>query len=157
MVPGAQLHGRRGAFEPGAELRYCRHFRFDLFPRGDAIFAGRQAGITNVPSFPLCTMGVLFRTRPSVATRPTFSKPMFMAAGFMAGGRFCFGGGRASRAYAADLITDNLVIVEIKSVEVFAPVHRKLTSDLSAFSGKALGLLINFNAALIKDGISAVI
>jgi len=59
--------------------------------------------------------------------------------------------------FRADPIVEDLVIVEIKSVEALAPVHRKqLLTDLR-LADKRLGLPINFNAVLIKDGISRIV
>jgi GxxExxY protein len=49
------------------------------------------------------------------------------------------------------------VIVEIKSVEVLAPVHRKQLLTYLQLADKRLGLLINFNAALIKAGITRIV
>ena len=49
------------------------------------------------------------------------------------------------------------MIIEIKSVEVVAPVHRKQLLTYLRLAGKRLGLLINFNAVLIKDGISRIV
>ena len=49
------------------------------------------------------------------------------------------------------------MIVEIKSVEVLAPVHRKQLLTYLRLADKRLGLLINFNAALIKDGITRIV
>jgi GxxExxY protein len=45
------------------------------------------------------------------------------------------------------------VIVEVKSIETIHPVHRKQVLTYLRFADKRLGLLINFNVALIKDGI----
>ena len=58
--------------------------------------------------------------------------------------------------FRADLIVEDKVIVEIKSVEVLAPVHGKQLLTYLRLADKRLGLLINFNVALIKDGISRV-
>ena len=49
------------------------------------------------------------------------------------------------------------MIVEIKSVEVLAPVHKKQLLTYLRLADKRLGLLINFNAALIKDGIIRIV
>jgi GxxExxY protein len=49
------------------------------------------------------------------------------------------------------------VIVEIKSVEVLAPVHKKQLLTYLRLADKRLGLLIDFNAALIKDGITRIV
>jgi GxxExxY protein len=59
--------------------------------------------------------------------------------------------------FRADLIVESKVIVEIKSVEVIAPVHKKQLLTYLRVSNKRLGLLINFGAALIKDGITRVV
>ena len=50
-----------------------------------------------------------------------------------------------------------LVIVEIKSVETISPVHKKLLLTYLRLTDKRLGLLINFNVALIKHGITRVV
>lgn len=49
------------------------------------------------------------------------------------------------------------MIVEIKSVEALAAVHRKQLLTYLRLADKRLGLLINFNAALIKNGIFRVV
>jgi len=59
--------------------------------------------------------------------------------------------------FRADLIVENKVIVEIKSVESLAPVHRMQVLTYLRLSGKKLGLLINFDTALIKDGIARIV
>ncbi len=56
-------------------------------------------------------------------------------------------------AYRADLIVDDKVIVELKSVEEVAAVHKKQLKTYLKLADKRLGLLINFGAVLIKDGI----
>ncbi len=58
--------------------------------------------------------------------------------------------------FRADLIVEGKVIVEIKSVEVLNPVHRKQLLTYLRLADKRLGLLINFHVALIKDGIIRV-
>ena len=59
-------------------------------------------------------------------------------------------------AYRADLIVEDKVIVESKSVEEVAKVHKKQLKTYLKIADKRLGLLINFGAELIKDGISRV-
>jgi GxxExxY protein len=59
--------------------------------------------------------------------------------------------------YRADMIVEDRVIVEIKSVEVAAPVHYKQLLTYLRLADKRLGLLINFGAPLIKDGIRRVV
>ena len=55
--------------------------------------------------------------------------------------------------FRADLIVEDKVILELKSVEATAPVHRKQVLTYLKLTGLRLGLLINFGAPLIKDGI----
>jgi GxxExxY protein len=59
--------------------------------------------------------------------------------------------------FRADLLVEGKVIVEIKSVEGLARVHRKQLLTYLRLAGKRLGLLINFNTELIKDGIWRVV
>ena len=49
------------------------------------------------------------------------------------------------------------MIVEIKAVESVAPVHKKQLFTYLKLADKRLGLLINFNVALIKDGITRIV
>jgi GxxExxY protein len=55
--------------------------------------------------------------------------------------------------FRCDLMVENKVIVEVKSIEALHPVHKKQVLTYLKFADKRLGLLINFNVALIKDGI----
>lgn len=59
--------------------------------------------------------------------------------------------------FRADLIVENKVIVEIKSIELIAPVHPKKLLTYLRLTKLKLGLLINFNEALIKNGITRVV
>ena len=59
--------------------------------------------------------------------------------------------------FRADLIVQDLVIVEVKSVEEVSPVHAKQLLTYLRLTNKKLGLLINFNRKLIKDGIKRVV
>ena len=59
--------------------------------------------------------------------------------------------------FRADMIVENKVIVEIKSIESLAPVHGKILLTYLRFADVKLGLLINFGAPLIKDGIRRVV
>ena len=58
--------------------------------------------------------------------------------------------------FRADLIVADLLIVELKSVEAVARVHKKQLLTYLRLSGKRLGLLINFNVALIKEGVTRI-
>lgn len=64
---------------------------------------------------------------------------------------------RMDIGFRADLIVENEVVVEIKSVEAIAPVHKKQLLTYLRLTDKRLGLLINFNVELIKDGITRVV
>ncbi|MBD2338618.1 GxxExxY protein [Calothrix sp. FACHB-156] len=59
--------------------------------------------------------------------------------------------------FRADLIVEDKVIVELKSVESVHPVHKKQLLTYLRLANKRVGLLINFNVSLIKDGISRVV
>jgi GxxExxY protein len=65
-------------------------------------------------------------------------------------------GTRFEMGFRADLVVDDKVIVEIKSITEIAPVHRKQVLNYLRLANLRLGLLINFNVALIKDGITRV-
>lgn len=64
---------------------------------------------------------------------------------------------RMQIGFRADLLVEDLVIVEVKSVEAIAPVHKMQLLTYLRLADKRLGLLINFNVALIKDGICRVV
>ena len=59
--------------------------------------------------------------------------------------------------FRADLIIENKVIVEFKSVEQLAPVHFKQVLTYLKLTGLKLGLLINFEQALIKTGFKRIV
>ncbi len=59
--------------------------------------------------------------------------------------------------FRADLIVENNVIIELKSVEAVAPVHLKQLLTYLKLTNLKLGLLINFNEALIKNGIKRIV
>jgi len=59
--------------------------------------------------------------------------------------------------FRADLMVEDKVIVELKSVERTAPVHKKQLLTYLKVTDKRLGLLINFGAPLIKHGITRVV
>ncbi len=58
-----------------------------------------------------------------------------------------------NKDYIIDMLIDDLIVVEFKSVETILPVHEAQLVTYLKLSGKKLGLLINFNVALLKDGI----
>jgi GxxExxY protein len=64
---------------------------------------------------------------------------------------------RLQIGFRADLLIEDKIIVEIKSVEAIAPVHKMQLLTYLRLADKRLGLLINFNVALIKDGIYRIV
>jgi GxxExxY protein len=59
--------------------------------------------------------------------------------------------------FRADVIVDNRIIIEIKSVENIAPVHPKQLLTYLRISNIKLGLLVNFNSEKIKSGITRIV
>lgn len=59
--------------------------------------------------------------------------------------------------FRADIVVENKVIIELKSIDAIAPVHSKQLLTYLKLTGLKLGLLINFNEALIKDGIKRIV
>jgi GxxExxY protein len=59
--------------------------------------------------------------------------------------------------FRADIIIENKVILELKSIEALAPVHYKQVLTYLKLTDLKLGLLINFNVNLIKDGIHRIV
>lgn len=59
--------------------------------------------------------------------------------------------------FRADIVVDNRIIIEIKSLENIAPVHPKQLLTYLKLSTKKLGILVNFNTVLIKDGITRIV
>lgn len=64
-----------------------------------------------------------------------------------------YDGKRLEIGYRIDLLVQDLVIVEVKSIDGIAPIHRAQLLSYLKLSGKPLGLLLNFNMPLMKDGI----
>ncbi|MEM8953814.1 MAG: GxxExxY protein [Verrucomicrobiota bacterium] len=60
------------------------------------------------------------------------------------------------QGFRADIIVNDLAIIEIKSIEKVNPVHKKQLLTYLKLTNKRLGFLINFNSALIKNGITRV-
>ncbi|MCF7803696.1 MAG: GxxExxY protein [Candidatus Marinimicrobia bacterium] len=64
---------------------------------------------------------------------------------------------RMEIGFRADLAINKLVIIELKSVESIIPVYPKQLLTYLKVTGLRLGLLINFNEALIKNGITRIV
>jgi GxxExxY protein len=58
--------------------------------------------------------------------------------------------------FRADLIVNRLVLIELKSVEQTVPVHKKQVLTYLLVANFRLGLLLNFGAPLLKDGIARI-
>ncbi len=59
--------------------------------------------------------------------------------------------------FRADLVVESKVIVELKSVETIAPIHKKQPLTYLSLADKRLGLLINFGDVLFTSGITRVV
>lgn len=55
--------------------------------------------------------------------------------------------------YRIDILVENAIVVELKTVDAFNPVHEAQILTYMKFSNKSTGLLINFNVTLLKNGI----
>ena len=62
-----------------------------------------------------------------------------------------------SEGFRADLIVEELVIVELKSIERVTPAHKKQLLTYLRLTGLKLGYLLNFGEALLRDGITRTI
>jgi GxxExxY protein len=65
--------------------------------------------------------------------------------------------GRLLGEYRVDLVVENLVLVEIKSIDRLNPVFDAQLLTYLRRTGKRIGLLINFNSRLLKDGVKRMI
>ena len=59
--------------------------------------------------------------------------------------------------FKADIIVNDIIIIELKSVEYIKPVHKKQLLSYLRLANIKLGYLINFNEALLKDGITRIV
>ena len=60
-------------------------------------------------------------------------------------------------AYQLDMLVDGRIIIELKSVDALAPIHGAQMLTYLRLTGCPVGLLINFNVPMLKDGIQRVI
>lgn len=58
--------------------------------------------------------------------------------------------------YRIDQLAEDVIVIELKTVEQHLPVHHAQMRTYLKLSGRSLGLLINFNVALIKNGIRRI-
>lgn len=59
--------------------------------------------------------------------------------------------------YRIDVLVENQIILELKSVEILLPIHKAQLLTYLKLADKKLGLLINFNVPLLKQGIARII
>jgi GxxExxY protein len=60
-------------------------------------------------------------------------------------------------SFVADIIVENTVLVEVKAVEALAPVHQAQLITYLKLTGCPIGLLMNFNTPVLKNGIRRVV
>lgn len=70
---------------------------------------------------------------------------------------FDYEGIRFDEGFRADLVVEGMLIIELKSVEKLAPVHAKQLLTYLRLTHLPLGLLINYGAAMFKDGVKRVV
>jgi GxxExxY protein len=63
---------------------------------------------------------------------------------------------KLDQGFRIDIVVEGLVVLEIKSVEVIAPVHKKQVLTYLRLANLRLGLLLNFGEAYMRDGITRV-
>ena len=68
-----------------------------------------------------------------------------------------YDGVRLDAGYRIDLLVNNSIIVEVKAVERLHPVHEAQPLSYLRMTGIKLGLLINFNMKMLKDGVKRVV
>ena len=66
-------------------------------------------------------------------------------------------GSRVECGYRMDLLVEKVVVLELKSVAKLDPIHQAQMMTYLKLSDKKLGLLLNFNVPLMKDGIKRVV
>ncbi|HEX4076652.1 MAG TPA: GxxExxY protein [Candidatus Acidoferrales bacterium] len=59
--------------------------------------------------------------------------------------------------YRIDLLVDGRVVVELKAVDALAPIHDAIVLTYLRLSGCSIGLLINFNSVVLKDGLRRLV
>jgi GxxExxY protein len=64
-----------------------------------------------------------------------------------------YDGTKLDLGYRIDLLVEDLVVVELKSIDAIAPIHHAQVLSYLKLSGKSIGLLINFNVVDLKNGI----
>lgn len=65
----------------------------------------------------------------------------------------CFKGEVLDKEFVIDILVENEIVLELKSVETILPIHEAQLVTYLKLSNRKLGLLINFNVVLLKEGI----
>ena len=68
-----------------------------------------------------------------------------------------FDGEKIELGYRIDLMVENVVIVEVKSVEAIHPIHQAQLLSHMRLSGVGVGPLINFNVKSLQDGVKRMV
>ncbi len=68
-----------------------------------------------------------------------------------------YGGVRIDCAYRADLVVEKCVLVEVKALETLAPIHSRQLHTYLLLADCRVGLLLNFGAPTMKDGIKRIV
>ena len=110
---------------------------------GAAIAVHREIGPGKLESVYERAMAVELRAR-RVSFRTQVAIPMLYR-------------GESVGEFLADLIVDGKILVELKAVDYLLPVHRAQVLSYLRATGIELGLLINFNVAVLKDGVRRLI
>jgi GxxExxY protein len=71
--------------------------------------------------------------------------------------KIIYKGDELDKLFFIDILVDNRLILELKAVEFLLPVHKAQLLSYLRLSDKKLGLLINFNVPVLKDGIFRVV
>ena len=64
-----------------------------------------------------------------------------------------FKGEKLNKEFVIDILVDDKIILELKSLEIILPVHEAQLVTYLKLADKKLGLLVNFNVTLLKQGI----
>ncbi|HEY7354462.1 MAG TPA: GxxExxY protein [Terriglobales bacterium] len=59
--------------------------------------------------------------------------------------------------YRMDMVVENAIVVETKAIDQLAPIHEAQLLSSLRLSGKAVGLLMNFHARVLKDGLKRIV
>lgn len=64
----------------------------------------------------------------------------------------CYRGEELNKTYIIDLLIENEIIVEVKAIDGLLPIHEAQVISYLKLAHKRMGLLINFNVKLLKEG-----